>query len=213
MLISLEGVEGCGKSTQAARLQERLVQAGYAVEAVRDPGDTAVGDRVRELLLHSQARIDGLSELLLFWVARRQLIVERIAPALAAGKLVLTDRYFDSTAAYQVYGRGLSMAHQQWLRQTVCDGCEPELTVVLDLDPAVGLQRAVGDTAPDRIEAEGREFLQRVREGFLALARAEPGRMVVVPVVEGVEATADAVWQVVEPHVRTHRVAGREENR
>jgi dTMP kinase len=200
--LTIEGIEGCGKSTLAAALGDEFMAAGDDVVAVRDPGGTELGDAARTLLLHTASPVDPLSELLLFGVARRQLVVERIEPARQRGALVIGDRFFDSTAAYQGYGRNLPREWIDWLRQNVCQGCEPDLTIVLDVDPAVGLARATKGGAPDRMEAEGLAFLSRVREGFLALARNEPSRVLVVPAEEGVAPTLAAVRRALTPALR-----------
>lgn len=202
MFITFEGVEGCGKTTLAARIADELRTAGLSVLHVRDPGDTPLGDEIRRVLLHGPGRVDPLSELLLFWAARRQLLVERIAPALAEGRVVISDRFFDSTAAYQGYGRRLPLETIAWLRATVCAGCEPDATVLLDVDPAVGLERAGRERAPDRMEQAGVEFLARVRAGFLAIARQEPKRVIIIPVVEGVETMLASVREAIAPRLR-----------
>lgn len=195
MFITMEGVEGCGKTTIAQRLAEVLQSNGQSVLLLRDPGDTRLGEQIRQVLLHAPGQVEPLAELLLFWAARRQLVVERIVPALQRGTVVICDRFFDSTTAYQGHGRGLPREVIVWLRRTICAGCEPEITVLLDIDPAIGLERArVCTGGLDRIESSGVEFMRRVREGFLTIAREEPHRVAVVPV----RGTVDEVFHEVQ---------------
>jgi dTMP kinase len=192
--ITLEGGEGVGKSTQAAILAERLAEAGRTVRLLREPGGTGLGDAVRELLLATDGpSLDAWTELLLYEASRSQLIVERIRPALAAGEVVVCDRFCDSTLAYQGYGRKLDLDAVRELNRRGAHGIVPDLTIVLDLPVALGIGRATTRGA-DRLESEDTEFHERVREGFLSIAAAEPGRVRVVRALGAPEEVADEIW-------------------
>jgi dTMP kinase len=196
--ISLEGGEGVGKSTQAAILAERLGQADRTVRLLREPGGTGLGDAVRELLLATDGPpLDPWTELLLYEASRSQLVVEEMRPALAAGEVVVCDRFCDSTLAYQGYGRDLDLDAVRELNERGAHGLVPDLTIVLDLPVALGIERATTRGA-DRLESEDAAFHERVREGFLAIAAGEPGRVRVVQAVGAPEEVADAIWR----HVR-----------
>lgn len=169
----LDGVDGCGKSTQAARLAVWLREAhGREVETLRDPGTTAIGEAIRELLLGARgAGMAPGTEWLLYVAARAQLVHERIAPALAAGRTVVCDRFTLATLAYQGHALGAPLHAIRAAAAAVTAGAQPDLQLVLDLEPAVGLQRT--GRAPDRIEARGADYLAKVRAGFLAEARGD----------------------------------------
>ena len=192
--ITLEGGEGCGKSTQIALLADRLTAAGADVLVTREPGGTPVGDRIRGLVLDvAHTGMASRTELLLYEASRAELVGAVIAPALARGAVVLCDRFADSSTAYQSYGRGLPLAEVLALNMLATGGLVPDLTLLLDLEPATGLARAAGAAAADRLESEELAFHERVRAGFLAIAGGEPGRVRVV------DATPAAV--VVAAHV------------
>jgi dTMP kinase len=181
--ITFEGVEGCGKSTQLRLLDERLRAAGRDVRTTREPGGTALGERLRGILLDgARAPLDPIAEWLLFEADRRQHLAEVIRPSLAAGTWVLCDRFSDSTEAYQSAGRGLDAAFIETVDGRVRDGVRPELTLLYDLNVAEGLARARRrDAREDRFESEDLAFHERVRGRFLEIARREPDRVVVVP--------------------------------
>lgn len=204
LLVTFEGVEGAGKSTQLSKLAARLLGEEVAVAPLHEPGSTLVGDHLRELLLKAvDVPLLGVAELFLYLAARAQLVNEAIKVALAAGRVVLCDRFVDSTAAYQGYGRGLDLSLIERLNRLAVDGIWPSLTVLLDLDPSVGLARSTaGRQDRDRFERESLAFHQRVREGYLALARAEPNRFLVLDAAQDPAAIADAVWKAVNPHLR-----------
>lgn len=187
-LIALEGGEGCGKSTQAARLATRL-----GAVLTREPGGTAVGERVRDLLLDpALVDLDPRAEALFMAAARAQHVASVIAPALAAGQDVVTDRYAHSSLAYQGFGRGLDVEAVRALSDFATGGLWPDVVVLLDVPVEVAAAR-LGPL--DRFEAAGAEFHRRVVEGFRALAAAEPERWVVVSGVGSVDDVAELVWQ------------------
>lgn len=178
--ITLEGVDGSGKSTQASLLVERLRQEGREVVALREPGGTPISEKIRALLLDPEnAEMAGECELLLYEASRAQLVREVIEPALLRGAIVVCDRFYDSTHAYQHGGRGLSDALVSRANELGCCGLSPDVTLVLDIDPAAALARATAQGA-DRLEAEGLAFQQRVRKDYLALAKEDPARVCVV---------------------------------
>jgi dTMP kinase len=180
VFITFEGGEGSGKSTQIGLLASALEAAGLMVVALREPGGTPVGEAVRAALLDpGHAGMSPRAELLLYEASRAELTERRIRPSLAAGEVVLCDRFYDSTTAYQGYGRGLPLEDVIELNEIGAGGLEPDLTIVLDIDPSLGLSRATAGGA-DRLEAEEAVFHERVREGFLRIADSEPDRVVVV---------------------------------
>ncbi len=175
--ITFEGVEGCGKSTQMARLLEWMQKAGLPVLATREPGGTKVGEGIRELLLTPREEgLDAGAELLLYEAARAQHVGEVIRPALEAGVHVLCDRFFDSTTAYQAFGRGLDEEMVLELNRMASGGLVPDLTLLFSVAIEEGLGRARGDSAGDRLEGESLAFHRKVQAGFEALAQREPGR-------------------------------------
>ncbi len=177
-LITLEGVEGAGKSTQLARLLPWLQAAGYTVQTTREPGGTALGQEIRALLLHGEA-VSPVAELLLYAADRAHHVATLLRPALAVGTWVICDRYTDSTLAYQGYGRGLDLDLVAQTCAMATQGLTPDLTLWLDLDAAAGLQRLQGRPGQaDRLERASLEFHQRVQQGFAALAQADPQRIV-----------------------------------
>ena len=179
LLITFEGGDGAGKSTQARRLRNRLARAGHPVRLVAEPGGTILGQRLRRLLKFSRQEITPQAELLLFLASRAQLTQEVILPALAQGAIVVCDRYADSTAAYQGYGRGLDLENIHRLNASATQGLCPSLTVLLDVHPEEGLQRRAPE-ARDRMERDVAGFHARVREGYRELARNEPDRWLVL---------------------------------
>lgn len=200
-MITIEGVEGVGKTTLIERLVPWLQQRGHTARALREPGGTALGETLRELLKNGDIRMSPVSELLLFEAARGELVRQVIAPALERGEIIVLDRFFDSTTAYQGYGRGLELDTVLRLHRLVCGEVFPHTTLLLDLDPQLGLARVQRDARRDedarqrdRFEREAIDFLMRVRDGFLALANNEPGRFVVIPGNAGPE----TVWSTVE---------------
>lgn len=208
LFITCEGGEGSGKTTLIQRLAENLKARGHEVVVTREPGGVPLGDRIRQLLLKKDegAAIGSKAELLLFLAARSQHIDELIKPSLDAGKIVLCDRFNDSTVAYQGYARGLGMDAVQRLCNYVCNGIEPDLTLFLDVDPAEGLQRSQRldkDTSAagqlDRMEAEKIEFHQRVRQGMRRLVAQFPERMRAIDAHQPADTVFNQAIEFLEP--------------
>jgi dTMP kinase len=217
LFITFEGGEGAGKSTQVNLLRGRLEAAGRRVINLREPGGTPLGEELRQLLLNS-TNIATKTELLLFLAARSELVQKVIKPALGGGIDVICDRFIDSTAAYQGYGRKLDLSLIATLNDAVIDGCRPDLTILLDIDPDAGLARASEGSAGDAIEGHwqqglgfesqsdggkklgkrvgGRDkaFHRRVHKGYLALAKAEPARWLVLDASLSVEELSASIW-------------------
>jgi dTMP kinase len=193
LFITFEGGEGCGKSTQMKILGRRLESADIPFRMLREPGGTRVGEEIRAVLLDTaHAGLDARAELLLYEAARAQLVAEVIEPALEAGEIVVCDRFFDSTTAYQGHGRGLPLDEVASLNLSATGGLVPDVTILLDIDPRIGLERATGEGA-DRLESEDLSFHHAVRDGFLAIAREEPARVRVIDAEGTVDEVADRV--------------------
>ena len=195
--ITFEGGEGCGKSTQVRRLAEALKREGVDAVLTREPGGTWLAEEIRHLIKDqtTDAPCDR-SELLLFLAARAQLVKNVIRPALEAGKWVVSDRFSDSTLAYQGYGRGLPLEILRMANDFACEGLKPDLTLLLEVSPEVAQQRmrkreAATNTTADRLELAGDEFHARLRGGFAELAKAEPERIVTIDAND----TPDEVWE------------------
>ncbi|WP_278911908.1 dTMP kinase [Deinococcus wulumuqiensis] len=195
--VTLEGPEGAGKTTQLARLEARLRAAGRAVTVTREPGGTPLGTRVREVVLDPAVDIEPLGEFLLYSASRAQLVREVLRPALERSETVLCDRYADSSLAYQGAGRGLGLPLLRQITDEVTGGLSPDLTVLLDLDPALGLERAARRGQPDRLERADLDFHRRVRQGFLNLARAEPQRFLVLDATRSADDLEAEIWAAV----------------
>ncbi|MEE4202125.1 MAG: dTMP kinase [Halieaceae bacterium] len=179
--ITIEGGEGVGKTTNREFVADWLRARGYKLRITREPGGTQIGEQLRELLLRDQSPAPAeMTELLLIFAARAQHIAEVIAPALAAGEWVLCDRFTDATFAYQGAGRELSTRSIEHLEQLVQGDLRPDLTLLLDLDPRVGMQRALERGEPDRFEQEDVAFFDRVRQGYLTRAAKAPERYRVI---------------------------------
>jgi len=186
LFVTLEGIEGCGKSTQIRRLAEYLAAAEVPHAITREPGGTAAGEEIRQILLAPRdPALTPLTDLLLYAAARSQHLAQVIEPALAAGKTVLCDRYIDATTAYQAFASGLPLAHIQHVHALPGLDRKPNLTLLLDLEAGVGLHRARARQARDgdhltRFEEEDFSFHRKVRAGYLELAKMEPERFVVI---------------------------------
>jgi len=196
VLITLEGVEGSGKTTQMMRLERWLRRQGWKVEHTREPDGTRLGVAVRRLFEHPGVHPKPLVEVFLFMAARQQHVAEKIRPWLDRGRVVLCDRYADATVAYQGYGRGVDPDLIRELNARATSGVMPDLTLLFDLDPAAGLQRnRTQGRRLDRFEREKLAFHRRVRQGYLEILRAEPKRVRLI--------NAGAPPDVVETEVRT----------
>jgi dTMP kinase len=223
IFVTLEGGEGAGKSTQAAALKSRLEAFGRLVVQVREPGGTKFGEDLRELLL-SSSKLATRTEMLLFMAARSELVDKVIRPALESGIDVICDRFIDSTTAYQGYGRGLDLALIETMNNAVIEDCRPDLTVLLDVDPDIGLTRVTTESAGDAIEGHwqaglsldstnetkpktagrrvggrDRRFHQRVRKGYQTMAKAEPNRWLTLDAASPQGDIAAAIWCRLEP--------------
>ena len=197
--ITFEGGEGCGKSTQVLRLKAALEREGHKVLLTREPGGTPLAEKVRAILKdEADDPPCDRAELLLFLASRAQLVRNVIRPALAAGTWVVSDRFSDSTLAYQGYGRGLPLEVVRAANEFACEGLKPDLTLLLDVDPETSRTRMRGreaatNTSADRIELAGDDFHARIRKGFLEMAAADPDRIVTVDA----SGTEDEVWESV----------------
>ena len=202
LFITFEGGEGCGKSTQIAALKARLEAMGKTVVQTREPGGTALGESVRNLLQYDDAG-QGMSpdaELLLFAASRAQHVRELIAPAIAEGQIVLCDRFLDSTTVYQGVARAIDSKKVDTINQFAIGDTNPDLTILIDLPPEIGLARvhARSDGQLDRMEKEAIGFFQAVRQGYLDLAKSEPKRFLVLDGSQSVEELETQIWQKVE---------------
>lgn len=193
-LVTLEGGEGCGKSSQAEALAALLREDGYAVLVTREPGGTKLGQIVKGIFQEG-VPVTAEAELFLFEAARAQHVQEVIRPALERGEVVLCDRYTDSTLAYQGYGRGLSPDHLRAVNHIATDGLAPHFTILLDLPPEKGLAHKANERVRDSLGDESIEFHRRVREGYLELARREPKRIAVVDASKPLQQVTQAAWQ------------------
>ncbi len=182
MFISFEGLDGSGKTTQVLRLATWLRANGMNVVQLREPGGTRIGDSVRTILHdHANANMDARAELLLYCASRAQLIVEQVQPHLAAGGIVLSDRFADSTIAYQGYGRGLDISFLETLLQFATRGMKPDVTLYFDMTPERALERRLASGGEvNRLDTEAMDFYARVRDGYDALIAQEPARWLVI---------------------------------
>lgn len=178
LFITVEGIDGCGKSTQARLIAAALEAAGHDVLRLREPGGVKISEQIRAILLDpANAEMGDVCELLLYEAARAQLVHQVIRPALAAGKTVVCDRFYDSTTAYQAFADGLDRNTVSQANELAVDGCRPDLTLVFDLPVEDALRRRSGREAEDRLELKGLEFQERVAAGFRAVAADEPDRV------------------------------------
>lgn len=198
MFITFEGGEGSGKTNQIALLREWLERRNFRTLTTREPGGTPLGAKLRELLLDVRSQVEPSAELLLYAADRAQHVAALIRPALQSGTIVLSDRYADSTLAYQGYGRGLDLADLQQITAFATGGLQPDLTFFLDIDPAQGLARRAQDGALNRLDAQSLAFHQRVRSGYLALIAAQPERWVRIDADQPLAVVQGTIVAVVE---------------
>lgn len=202
IFITFEGIEGCGKTTQLKLLEGCLVAKSLEIVVTREPGGTPMAEAIRGLLLDpAHGALSDMAELLLYEAARAQHVDEQIRPALEAGKIVLCDRFTDSTLAYQGTGRGLARAVLTRLNDIATASLRPDMTILLDLAAAEGIARAANRSQADRIEQESLDFHGRVRQGFLDLAAEEPERVKLIDATQTVHEIGDQVRALVDPLV------------
>ncbi len=194
--ISFEGIDNCGKTTQIQRLLHQLAQHQIFPQVVREPGGTTISEAIRSILLNPDfTEMHAHTEILLYSAARAQLVHQHLIPQLQAGTYFIADRFFDSTTAYQGYGRGIDLTIVQTLNHFATGGLVPYKTILIDISPQVAMERQKGRR--DRLEEGGVAFFQRVREGFLHIARQEPQRFVVINGEQSEEAIAREVWEII----------------
>ena len=210
LFITFEGVEGCGKSTQIKLLADRLGALGHRVRVLREPGGTPIGEEIRHTLKHSRANaaMTAEAELLLMNASRAQLVREIIRPALAAGEMVLSDRFYDSSTAYQGWGRGLDLAKVRTVIEFAVGDTLPDVTLLLCVPPEVSAERLHSRQANlpfvrDRIEEAGQSFFERTAQGFAAIAASEPNRIKRINGHQPMEAVCEEIWEVIHPHLPT----------
>jgi dTMP kinase len=199
-LLSFEGSEGCGKSTQIALLRARLEAAGRSVVVLREPGGTELGESIRHLLQHAKegAAMTPETELLLFAASRAQLVREKIRPLLESGAFVILDRFLDSTTVYQGIARGLPLESVRAINHFAIGGTLPQLTLVLDMDSATAWQRIhQSGRELDRMESQPQSFFEKVRQGYLDVAQAEPARVKIIDASATPEAVHESIWQII----------------
>jgi|UniRef100_UPI003784E420 dTMP kinase len=198
-LLSFEGSEGCGKSTQIRLLRERLEKSGRKVEVLREPGGTEIGESIRHLLQHAKEghSMTPETELLLFAASRAQIVREKIRPLLEAGVFVILDRFLDSTTVYQGIARGLPLESVRSINAFAIGGTLPQLTLLLDLDVQTAWKRirATGREL-DRMESQPPEFFEKVRQGYLEIARAEPSRVKIIDASATSEVVHESIWRL-----------------
>jgi len=211
LFITLEGIDGTGKSTQLRLLARHLKKRGFAVRVTREPGGTKVGERIRKILLASTTtQLAPLAELALMYAARAQHLQEVIRPALARGEIVVSDRYNDASLAYQGYGRELGVGTVRAFDRIICARTQPHLTIVLDLPPRLSLERAQGresmrKSKQERFELQGLRFHERVREGYLAIARRQPRRVKLVQTNRAVAEVQAEIRELVDAFLARRR--------
>jgi len=194
VFISFEGIDGVGKSTQLRLVSEKYRSLGYAVVTTREPGGTVLGQRIREMLLDPNQNVSHAAEILLYAADRAQHIKEVILPALKAGKIVLSDRYLDSSVAYQGYGLDQDITWIRRINQWAAADLLPDLTFCLDQDPQTALQRTQGD----RIEQRALEYYAKVRQGYQSIAAEEPERFHIINAEGTIEQVFQRIWQIIE---------------
>jgi len=196
LLVTFEGLDGSGKTTQIEYFTRHLINNGLPFVLLREPGGTVIGEKIRAILLDkTHSSMQAFSELLLYSASRHQLTLEKIKPALQAGQVVICDRFYDSTTAYQGYARGLDAAFIRQLNRAVTESLVPDLTIVLDIS-LEERQRRMADRALDRLENEIDSFHRKVRQGFLQIAEEEPRRVKILDGHRVPEILADEIWQL-----------------
>jgi dTMP kinase len=202
LFITFEGIDGCGKTTQAMLTYKYLIARGEQVKLLREPGSTEVAERIRGIVLDKKLEVGDITELLLYEAARAELTAREIAPELARGHIVLCDRFFDSTTAYQGYGRKLNITMVRALHRVAVGDIAPDLTLVFDLDLRTAHSRRTG--TPDRLESQSRAFFERVRKGFLEIARKERRRVKVIDAAQPAETVFNDVKKYLDRKLRNY---------
>ena len=197
LFITFEGADGCGKTTQMKLLADYLESQGLEVVLTREPGGKGLGERVREILLNYDGEVSDRCESFLFLADRAQNIDIIVNPAVEQGKIVLCDRHIDSTVAYQGYGRGLDLDRIKMLNNLATNGRKPDLTIVFDIDVETSMKRVGSEK--DRMESAGIEFHNKVRNGYLEIAKQEPERVKVIDASRSIEEVFDDVIKVISP--------------
>lgn len=199
LFITFEGIDGCGKSTQSSLFAQSLIQNGYKVKIVRDPGSTTVSESIRHLLLDkSHTMMSPWTELLLYEAARAQLVEESIKPALNQGDIVICDRFYDSTTAYQGFARNLDFDIITQANKIGSCGVNPNYTFYIDMKPQDALRRKKGNISHDRMESEGLEFQTNVRKGYLKIAKASPQRFIVINGYGSIDDIQNNIWKYIQ---------------
>ena len=219
LFITFEGCEGSGKSTHSERVYQALIKAGYPVLLTHEPGGTKISDKIRELLLRREEEggfpnIVPNAELMLYLASRAQHVEELILPALKAGKVVLCDRFADATVAYQGYGRNLDIQILKSMNDFISHNLLPDLTILLDIDPAVGIERSkrvkknfASEGELDRMESQSLKFHSAVRNGYLDIAKAEPGRILVYDALSPMEQNFDTILKNIMNFIGDHAIS------
>ena len=200
--ITFEGTEGCGKSTHIKKLARRLEAEGHTVRTLREPGGTESGESIRQLLKHGPEELTAEAELLLMNASRAQLVREVIRPAIAAGEIVLCDRFYDSTTVYQGTGRGLDAAQVQAVIDFAVGDTRPDLTLLLQIPVKTSEERRARRSETDRFEQADRTFFERIEAGYTALAAAEPDRIRVIEADQPLDTVAAAIWRIVNDRLK-----------
>lgn len=218
LFITFEGCEGSGKSTHSEKVYQALIKNGYPVLLTHEPGGTKVSDRIRELLLsrNEDGNFNNLvpnAELMLYLASRAQHVEELILPAIKAGKIVLCDRFFDATMAYQGYGRGLDPAFLKSVNSFITHGLSPDITILMDIEPETGIERskkikkpAASEGELDRMESQSMKFHKTVREGYLEIARMETERIFVYEATQPLEQNFDQIFKTIMTFIESHAV-------
>jgi len=203
--ITFEGTEGCGKSTHIKKLARRLEAEGHTVRTLREPGGTESGESIRQLLKHGPEELTAEAELLLMNASRVQLVREVIRPAIAAGEIVLCDRFYDSTTVYQGTGRGLHAAQVQAVIDFAVGDTRPDLTLLLQIPLKTSEERRARRSETDRFEQADRTFFERIEAGYTALAIAEPNRIRVIEADQSLDNVATAIWRIVSDRLKSDK--------
>jgi len=205
VFITFEGVEGCGKSTHSKKVFKHLKRLGYPCVRTREPGGTPVGKKIRKILLDPKnKRMNDLAELFLFEASRAQIVGKVISPALAKNKIVICDRFFDATTVYQGYADGLDKAMIKTLNMTATGGLTPDLTIIMDIGIRKGMERATKYRKKDRMEEKPLKYHDKVRKGYLDVAKKEPGRVKLIKTKDDKKETQESVKREVMRVIQRH---------